>query len=153
MTIKKNEIIIVFLFLISLSICAEDNTPIETRRDIQDLSTILTGGLIASESSLMIVDFDYINKSIWNNLKNNGIAISDIVLGSILVYYGLSGTDYSKAWFYYSVLATLVMTHSIREYEYIAKSTNPYDESLPLFIFNNIRLGLLGTSFFLSIKE
>jgi len=142
--------ILIFLCLATAVVSAEEGIGIS---GAEDFTLLCTGGLILTESALLLAGMNIPEPSPWSNGKNITLAASDILLGGTLVWFSLSGTDYRENPLYYGVLLALGVTHLYREGEYfLARDSQPFAANLPLFLLNNVRLGLIGGSLGLSLS-
>jgi hypothetical protein len=149
---RKYLFVVLFAIIVATNEYSEGNQIMNNWTDINNLSTLAAGSLIVIESGLLLYGMNFPNISEWTGIKNNGIAISDIILGGLLVYYSLSSRNYTKDVWYYLVISSLSLTHGYREYEYLKGTTNSFTANIPLFILNNVRIGLIGASLGLNIK-
>jgi hypothetical protein len=154
----NNGSAIMLIFVVLFAIVVVENEYSEEKHimnnwsDINNLSTLAAGSLIVVESGLLLYGMNFPKTSEWTGLKNNGIAISDIILGGSLIYYSLSNRNYSNDVWYYVIISSLLVSHGYREYEYIKGTPNSFTANTPLFILNNVRIGLIGASLGLNIK-
>jgi hypothetical protein len=151
---SKRKALFVFnllCFVGFMSFCEDINT-MRNWNDINNLATLAAGSLIVVESGLLLYGMNFPESSDWTGIKNNGLAISDIILGGTLIYYSFSQKTYSNDLLYYLVISSLLVTHGYRDLEYLGKTNNPFIANTPLFILNNVRIGLLGTSLAMNIE-
>jgi len=147
---KKCILIVVLMFSLLFEIIAEEKKTMNSTI-IQNGLTFTAGGLIAVESTLLLIGMNIPEISPWTNIKNTPLALSDILLGGLLIYFSLSGNEYhSNPWYYFSI-GLLMATHLYRDAEFFSSINEPFIHNKPLFILNNVRLGLLGGSLGLSI--
>lgn len=118
---------------------------------LQNSMICAAGGLIAVESTMLLIGMNIPEMSSWTNMKNTSFALTDILMGGLLIYFSLSGKDYSSNPWYYSSVGLLLLTHMYREAEYFRSISEPFIHNSPLFILNNVRLGLLGGSLGISL--
>jgi hypothetical protein len=107
---------------------------------------ICAGGLIAGESALLLFGMTFLFATAWLTTKNVALAAVDIALGALLACISIPGTHHSPGWFFFAAVGVLLITHSIREVEYIAGSGRRFVINVGLFVFNNIRIALLAAS-------
>jgi hypothetical protein len=112
-------------------------------------TTLLTGAVIAGEALALLVGMHVLSHGddAWVSVKNDLFLALDIVTGLGLVYLALAPGG--AAWPYaFSVLAGLaLLTHGYREWEYLARASNPFCANGPLFAVNNLKLaGLLASA-------
>ena len=118
----------------------------------QDITQICAGGLIVVESSLLLFGMNYPSASDWSTPKNIAFSISDILLGSSLIYYSLAKNDVPKG-LVYITYGLLLATHVYRDFELMPSlSTDRFCKNTPLYVFNNLRIGLLSSGLGLSIS-
>ena len=119
---------------------------------IKNAAQLCAGGLIAIESSLLLFGMNYPSVSDWSSTKNVAFAVSDVILGSSLIYYSLSKIDIPKSLIYLTY-SLLFSTHIYRNFELIPiLSENKFCHNTPLYILNNVRIGLLATGLGLTFK-
>lgn len=147
---KRSHITIFLFFLVLCGITAEENNSMN-RSIIQNGLTLAAGGLIAVESSLLLIGMNLPEISSWTNARNTTMALSDILLGGLLIYFSLSGRDYDNNPWYYVSMGLLLVTHFYRDAECFSTINDPFIHNRPLFILNNVRLGLLGGSLGIAI--
>ncbi len=144
-----------FILLVSVvAACAyaDSETITSNMMKIDNITTFCTGGLVVVESAMLLFGMNYPAVSSWSTPKNLIFAISDVVLGGTLIYYSLSGRPFGNNWLYYTVMAALVLGHIYREIEFVGKFDEPFLNNTPLFILNNVRIGLLAASAGLTIS-
>jgi hypothetical protein len=112
-------------------------------------TTLLTGAVITGEALALLVGMHVLSHGddAWVSVKNDLFLALDIVTGLGLVYLALAPGG--AAWPYaFSVLAGLaLLTHGYREWEYLARASNPFCANGPLFAVNNLKLaGLLASA-------
>ena len=113
------------------------------------IAALLTGAAVAGEALALLVGMHFVSHgdNAWISVKNDLFLALDIVAGSGLVYLALSHRG--AAWPYaFSILAGLaLLTHGYREWEYLARASNPFCANGPLFVVNNLKLaGLLASA-------
>ncbi len=108
--------------------------------------TAAAGGLAGVESALLLIGMNLPQASTWSTPGNLLLASSDVILGGLLMYLAVSGSPPSWGWLYYAACSILLVTHLYREAEYIEGWRVPFTRGVPLFVLNNVRLALLGTS-------
>jgi hypothetical protein len=74
----------------------------------------------------------------WLNPTNNGYIVFDVVIGTLLVAsaYGVIPTQEI-------LIVTAIVTHLLRDYDYIKKLPERYALNTPLLVVLNIRLIML----------
>ena len=107
---------------------------------------VCAGGLISGESALLLFGMAFPFVTTWLTIKNVALALVDIALGALLAFASILGADHSPGWFFYGAIGVLLISHSIREIEYIAGSGGRFAANIGLFVFNNIRIALLAAS-------
>ena len=119
---------------------------------IDNIFTFSAGALVCVESAILLVGMNLPRPSSWSSPLNVAFAVSDIIIGGCLVYVSLSGTSYNVNLLFFIGIGILILTHGFRTVQYLIPDSNPFTANLPLFIFNNVRLLLLGTSFGISLS-
>lgn len=119
---------------------------------LDDIATLCAGGLVLAESALLLLGMNIPTASPWSTPRNLLLASTDIALGGVLAYYALSGCTSQGDWLYYAAAGLLVLTHLYREAEFIAGWKDPFAGSAALFVFNNVRLALVGLSIGLTLS-
>jgi hypothetical protein len=118
---------------------------------VNNTTQFITGGLILVESMLILGGTNIPRISPWANAKNLTLAISDITMGAILMYYALQPSQSNSA-ITFVMLSTLAATHIYRDMEYFGSSSaQPFLFNEPLMVLNNVRLGLTMASMGLGI--
>jgi len=113
---------------------------------MEKILVLCAAGLIAGESALLLVGMTYPYIAPWSTIKNIVLAATDIVLGLLLGGLAILGGSHTLAWLFCGAVGVLLVTHSIREVEYLSGSGRRFAVTLGLFVFNNVRLGLLAAS-------
>jgi hypothetical protein len=144
------------LLLASLAFClsgafSEGIGDTDNWYELDNLSTIAAGSMVAVESGLLLIGMNIPKRSDWSTFANNSMAITDVLMGSALVYYGFSGEDYSKNAIYYGIASLLLISHIYRDADYLNGKEHAFCANKALFAFNNIRMGLVGSSLLLTI--
>jgi hypothetical protein len=82
------------------------------------------------------------------------LALSDVVLGSVLIGLAVFDLRPQESLWYYGVSTVLILTHIWRTVDYLGPRENAFCANTPLFVLNNIRLGLTagGLGFSLLLK-
>jgi hypothetical protein len=103
--------------------------------------SILIGALIAGEALALMIGMHVLNTDPhpWISLKNDALAISDIIIGLGLIGIGLMAGSASAIPFY-SLSALAVLTHLYRGGEYLVGIRSAFCFNAPLFIVNNVKL-------------
>jgi hypothetical protein len=109
-------------------------------------ATLCAGGLVAAESAVLLAGMNIPSISSWSTPKNLLLASSDDFLGSLLLYFSLSGKASRDTWLSWAASALLLITHVYREAEFLTGVSEPFTKGVPLFVFNNLRIVLLGLS-------
>jgi hypothetical protein len=104
------------------------------------------GGLIAGESALLLFGMNFPSITPWSTARNIVLAVTDIILGALMVCISVFEKKYLNAWPFYAAVAVLLSTHLYREVEHLGKSGERFIINSALFVFNNIRIGLLVAS-------
>jgi hypothetical protein len=95
---------------------------------------------------------NYPTISNWSSVKNITFGVSDIVLGSSLIYFSISEKNISSSLIYLAY-GLLLTTHIYRSFEIVpVLSENKFCHNAPLYILNNIRIGLLMTGIGLTFR-
>ncbi|HET6452594.1 MAG TPA: hypothetical protein VFI08_14850 [Spirochaetia bacterium] len=115
-------------------------------RQLDGIAALCAGGLVAAESALLLLGMNVPTVSAWSTPRNVALGVSDVVLGSVLIYAALSGRAAAGDWMYWASAGALALTHAFREVEFLAAGSEPFARSPALFVFNNVRLALLGLS-------
>jgi hypothetical protein len=113
------------------------------------ITTLLTSTVVAGEALALLVGMHLLSEgdNSWISVKNDLFLALDIVAGLGLVYLALAhrGTAWPYALCFLVSLALL--THGYREWEYLARASNPFCANAPLFVVNNLKLaGLLAVA-------
>lgn len=100
---------------------------------------VLTGLVIAGEAAALLVGMHLFVRpaSHWLVPKNNALAALDIVTGAIIVVLAITGKSPNL---FYTAAALALITHTFRDWEYLASAEIPFVFNLPLFIVNNLKL-------------
>ncbi len=142
--------LVLSILLINISFAGEETDMNLVK--IQNITQICAGGLIAVESLLLLFGMNYPTISNWSSVKNITFAVSDVILGSSLIYYSLSKNDIPISLIYLTY-GLLFSTHIYRNFELIPiLSDNKFCHNTPLYILNNVRIGLLATGLGLTFK-
>jgi hypothetical protein len=107
---------------------------------------VCAGGLIAGESALLLFRMNYPSTTFWSTAKNTVLAVTDIILGALLVFISVFEKRYLYTWPFYATVAVLLSTHLYREIEHLEKSGKRFTMNIALFVFNNVRICLLLAS-------
>jgi len=112
------------------------------------IATVLAGLVVAGEALALLAGMRLLSEgdNPWVSVKNDLFLALDMVTGLGLVYLALAHRG--AAWPYaFSVLAGLaLLAHGYREWEYLARASNPFCANGPLFAVNNLKLaGLLAS--------
>ncbi len=113
---------------------------------MERILSICAGGLISGESALLLFGMTIPSVAPWSTIKNITLAATDIALGLLLACLALFGGLHSPVWLFCGAVGVLLVTHSIREVEYLAGSGKPFAKNVGLFVFNNVRICLLAAS-------
>ena len=120
-------------------------------RQLDGIATLCAGSLVAAESALLLFGMNVPTISPWSTSRNVALAASDVALGSLLIYAAVAGRLLSGAWVSDAAACLLMLTHAYRDVEFLAGWQEPFAESPALFVFNNLRLALLGLSLGLTL--
>jgi hypothetical protein len=123
-----------------------------TTDTINRITLLSTSAIIVGESLLLSAGMNIPGPSEWSTFKNMGFAVSDIIIGGILIYLSLFEPKMENSTAYYLLTSALLVSHGFREYEYLAGQNNAFCANTPLFVLNNVRLAGLGTSLGLSLS-
>jgi hypothetical protein len=113
---------------------------------MERILAICAGGLISGESALLLFGMTFPSVTTWLTTKNVALAATDITLGALLAGFSIVEADHPIGWLFYGAIGVLLITHSIREAEYLAGSGRRFAINVGLFVFNNIRIALLAAS-------
>jgi hypothetical protein len=102
----------------------------------------LTGSVVAGEALVLLVGMHILSKgpNPWITFKNDLLLAIDILTGLSLVYLVLSKLDFSLSVWFWPLAILILLTHSYREWEYLAHMTNAFCANLPLFVVNTLKL-------------
>jgi len=147
---------LIFVVFIHTSLKASDIRFNASTLNNQDfparITTLAAGTLVAGESLLLLAGMNYPHVSSWSTPRNLLLAGSDIALGSLLVFQSLSSRNFSISPIFYISACILLATHGFREYEYFNNLENPFCTNRALFMMNNIKIGLIGSSLTLAFR-
>jgi len=115
-------------------------------KDMETILVLCAGGLISGESALLLLSMTYPSTAPWSTTKNVTLALTDICLGPLLAGLALFGGSHALGWLFCGAAGVLLVTHSIREVEYLAGSGKRFAMNVGLFVFNNVRICLLAAS-------
>lgn len=76
----------------------------------------------------------------WLSFKNDLFLGLDIVTGLGLVYVALTDKNFLQSGVFYLLTAVILGSHGFREWEYLARTGNPFCANMPLFVVNNLKL-------------
>lgn len=148
----KKSMFFLLLLIIPINISVAEEEVEMSLNQIQNINQICAGGLIAVESSLLLFGMNYPAVTDWSSVKNISFALSDIVLGSSLIFYSLSEKTLPPS-ILYLTYGLLLSTHIYRSFEIVPiLSENKFCHNTPLYILNNIRIGLLATGLGLTVR-
>ncbi len=109
------------------------------------------GAVVAGEALALLIGMNA-SSSEWARLKNNGLALLDLVTGAVLIYLLFARGDLDALLVFYVLLSVILISHGYREWEYVANRPNKFCENAPLFVVNGVKLvgavGVLGISLF-----
>jgi hypothetical protein len=118
------------------------------------IATVLTGLVVAGEALALLAGMRLLSEggNPWVSVKNDLFLAFDIVTGLGLVYLALA--HQGAAWHYaFFLLAGLaLLAHGYREWEYLARSSNPFCANAPLFAVSNLKLASLLASAILGAR-
>jgi len=107
--------------------------------------TALTGLVIAGEALALMVGMHLLSEGAnsWNSFKNDLFLLLDIAAALGLLVLAL--VHRGPAWPYVpgSLLVLSLVTHSYRDWEYLAGAANAFCANAPLLAVNNLKLALL----------
>ena len=110
------------------------------------------GAVIAGEALALLIGMNLTDQSEWAKIKNNGLALLDLVTGAALVYFLFARGDLGGFPMFYALLVVILISHGYREWEYAANRPNKFCANVPLFVMNSVKLlgavGVLVSSFF-----
>jgi hypothetical protein len=110
---------------------------------MEKILEVCAGSLISGESALLLFGMTYPRVTPWSTIKNVTLAATDIALGILLACLAVLGRSHSPGWLFCAAVGVLLLTHSMREVEYLAGLSNRFAANVGLFVFNNVRIGLL----------
>ena len=112
--------------------------------------TFLLGAIVAGEALALLIGMNLTGQSEWARIKNNGLALVDLVTGAALVYLLFTQRDLDGFPMFYVLLFVILISHGYREWEYVTDQPVKFCENAPLFVMNNVKLvgavGVLGLS-------
>lgn len=103
---------------------------------------VLVGAVIAGEALVLLVGMVFLSPrpNPWLTYKNLSNLILDLVCGTGLIGFALTGRGASRnEMLLFFALITLGF-NAYREWEYLAKRRPRFLSTFPLFVFNNIKL-------------
>ncbi len=111
------------------------------------IASLLTGLTMAGEALALLVGMHTLSAgdNPWTSVKNDLFLTLDIVAGLGLLYLVLArrGAPYGL----YFLVGLALLTHGYREWEYLARASNPFCTNLPLFVVNSLKFaGLLAVA-------
>ena len=137
-------LLIFWMFLISSGTFGEDKNMIlfngNSLETFNRLTLLSTGGVIAGESLLLLIGMNIPSASDWVSIKNISFSISDILIGSYMIYAALYQSDLQNSWPFFLLTAIPLITQGYRDYEYLSRTPNAFCANTPLFVMNNVRL-------------
>jgi hypothetical protein len=101
---------------------------------------VVMGLVVAGEALALLVGMNLPRPSEWSTLKNNGLALVDVVTGVLLVVLLFCWKDVLSSLLLHVLLITVVASHGYREWEYTANGPNRFCANVPLFVLNSIKL-------------
>ena len=102
-----------------------------------NLLELATGALIAGESIALYIGMGR-KSSEWTNPTNNAYVAFDVLIGALLFLSSNGFIPTQKI-----LVASSIITHLIRDYDYYRKVPDRYTFNAPLLIVLNIRLLML----------
>jgi hypothetical protein len=122
-----------------------------TRAKVIDLTwirilTLLIGLVIAGEALALVVGKHVLSPgdNPWVSLKNDLFLGLDVVAGVGLVIVAASRDGPLAPGIFYALVFTALVTHGYRDWEVLARASNPFCANAPLYAVNNVKLaGLL----------
>ena len=112
-------------------------------------ATLLTGMVVAGEALALLVGMHFLSKGDdpWVSFKNDLFLTLDIATGLGLVYLALAHRGAACPYALYCLVGLALLTHGYREWEYLARASNPFCANGPLFAVNSLKLaGLLASA-------
>lgn len=111
---------------------------------------LVLGAIAAGEALALLIGMNLPGPSEWSKVKNNGLALIDLVTGAALVYLLFTHRDLDGFPMFYVLLSVILTSHGYREWEYITDQPVKFCANTPLFIVNSVKLvgavGVLGLS-------
>ena len=103
------------------------------------------GAVVAGEALALLIGMNLTDQSEWAKIKNNGLALIDLVTGAALVYLSFTRGDLGGFPMFYVLLAVILISHGYREWEYVVNQPNKFCANVPLFVVNSVKLvGAVG---------
>jgi len=103
--------------------------------------TILLAMLLIGEALALWAGMHWLSKggNDWASYKNTVLLLLDAACGLLLMLGYAFRLPEAIFWVVFTVM---VVTHALREYEYLSLKPHPFCSNLPLFMMNNIKLVL-----------
>lgn len=107
---------------------------------------LILGSVVTGEALALLVGMNLPSPrvSAWSTLKNNGLALVDVITGIVLIYVFWRKNVLDRS-IYLIVFTLILVLHGYRSWEYFYIPFNRFCVNRPLFIVNNVKL---FTSFF-----
>ncbi len=103
------------------------------------------GAITAGEALALLIGMNLTGQSEWATIKNNGLALVDLVTGVALVYLLFTQGDLDGFVMFYVLLSVILISHGYREWEYVVNLPKKFCENAPLFVMNSVKLvGVVG---------
>jgi hypothetical protein len=117
-------IVLTFLLLFIVGAVYGENTMLDFNTDLsmeswQRLTLFSSGALIAGESLLLLIGMNLPEPSPWSTPLNLSLALSDVVLGSVLIGLAVFDLRPQESLWYYGVSTVLILTHIWRTVDYL----------------------------------
>ncbi|MCP4543007.1 MAG: hypothetical protein GY832_38310 [Chloroflexi bacterium] len=118
--------------------------------------TFVLGAIVAGEALALLVGMNLTGQAEWAKIKNNGLALVDMVTGAALVYLLFTQGDLGGFPMFYVFLFVILISHGYREWEYVTDQPAKFCANLPLFVMNSVKLigsvGVLVVSLVLNFQ-
>ncbi len=98
------------------------------------------GAVTAGEALALLIGMNLTDQSEWAKIKNNGLALVDLVTGVALVYFLFALGDLGGFVMFYVLLAVILVSHGYREWEYVTDQPVKFCANAPLFVMNSVKL-------------
>jgi len=98
------------------------------------------GAVTAGEALALLIGMNLTDQSGWATIKNNGLALVDLVTGVALVYFLFTQKDLGGSPVLYVLLVVILISHGYREWEYVTDQPVKFCANAPLFVMNSVKL-------------